>query len=142
MIVDLDLDVNPVPLARPRVVHGDNGPRTFTPRRSADFVDAFRWACAGAGWRGASREPLTDPIALEVKFWRRHRGNNRGDLDNMVKAVLDAGNGFLWVDDRQVVKITAELWGSGPSIDGRIHLRVEAPYLTSAEIIDRLSEGA
>lgn len=132
MIVDLDLDVNPVPLARPRVVHGDTGPRTFTPRRSADFVDAFRWACAGAGWRGATRHPIDEPIALGLKFWRRHRGNNRGDLDNMVKAVLDAGNKFLWVDDRQVVRITAELAASGPSIDGRIQLWIEAPYEASS----------
>ena len=30
------------------------------------------------------------------------------DIDNMAKAVLDAGNGVLWIDDRQVARIHAE----------------------------------
>ena len=29
------------------------------------------------------------------------------DLDNMIKAVLDAGNGVLWADDRQITDIVA-----------------------------------
>jgi Holliday junction resolvase RusA-like endonuclease len=31
---------------------------------------------------------------------------NGGDLDNIAKAVLDAGNGILWDDDRQIVSLS------------------------------------
>lgn len=31
----------------------------------------------------------------------------RGDVDNYVKTILDALNGIAWVDDSQVVKLTA-----------------------------------
>jgi len=31
----------------------------------------------------------------------------RGDIDNYVKTILDALNGIAWVDDNQVVKVTA-----------------------------------
>ena len=32
---------------------------------------------------------------------------SKGDLDNLLKAVLDAGNGILWKDDRQIVEANA-----------------------------------
>lgn len=34
----------------------------------------------------------------------------RGDLDNIVKAVLDAGNGVIWDDDQAVHDIHARRW--------------------------------
>lgn len=32
------------------------------------------------------------------------------DVDNYIKATLDACNGYLWKDDKQVKKIIAEKW--------------------------------
>jgi len=52
-------------------------------------------------WRGA---PLSGPVAIRV--WVRVAKGRRGDLDNYLKAALDAANGLLWCDDRQVVRCT------------------------------------
>lgn len=118
-ITRLELDVNPVPLARPRVVDG----RAFTPARSAAFCEEFRWALRAAGWR----RPIEVGLELGITLWRQHRGNNRGDLDNHVKAVLDAGNGFLWGDDRQIVAFHARFAAAGPRVVGAIHLELTYP---------------
>lgn len=118
MMVALEIPVNPVPLGRPRVMNG----RTFTPARSAEFADAFRWGLRAAGWRS---KPITMPVSLTLRFHRRHQGNNRGDLDNLVKAVLDAGNGWLWADDRQIVELHASFAEAGSHVDGRIELTID-----------------
>ncbi len=33
--------------------------------------------------------------------------SERGDLDNLLKGFLDAGNGILWHDDAQIVELRA-----------------------------------
>lgn len=47
------------------------------------------------------------PITVQMGFYCKGK---RGDLDNMIKALLDAGNGVLWKDDRQVVGINARVF--------------------------------
>jgi Holliday junction resolvase RusA-like endonuclease len=39
-----------------------------------------------------------------LRQWKTS-GFQRQDVDNVAKAVLDAANGVLWVDDRQVVQL-------------------------------------
>lgn len=82
-------------------------------------------------WKGAAvmlmqaamkgRAPLTGPLRLDVVAWfscpkgderkreprERRWSESQKDLDNIVKAVGDAGNGVLWLDDRQVCMIVA-----------------------------------
>lgn len=48
--------------------------------------------------------PLTCDVAVRIDVYRPIRS---GDLDNRLKAVLDAVRGLLFVDDRQVVEIHA-----------------------------------
>lgn len=115
----LDLPINPVPLGRPRVTNG----RTYTPPRSAEFQEAFRWRLLEAG----VRRPITEPLVLTLTFWRHHTGNNRGDLSNLIKAVEDAGNGFLWTDDRLIVELHARLADAGSQVVGRVLLRATYP---------------
>lgn len=82
----------------------------------------------------AGRPPLQGPLALQVFAWftmptSRHlkksprpaeRRVQKPDLDNVIKAVKDAATGVLWLDDRQVVALTAEKWtaaqGEAPCI--------------------------
>lgn len=50
--------------------------------------------------RPAFRQPLTGNLAVGCVFFRPNR--QRIDKDNLLKHVLDAGNGIAWVDDAQV----------------------------------------
>ena len=55
-------------------------------------------------------QPLIEgPIALEIGLFRAKKRDHRkdGDIDNYQKAILDAGNAVLWVDDRQIVDLHA-----------------------------------
>jgi len=49
-------------------------------------------------------EPLTRHVALNLTIFRPRR---KGDLDNYLKALLDAIKGSVYLDDDQVVEISA-----------------------------------
>ena len=49
--------------------------------------------------------PLVGPVAVFLDVYRPRR---RGDLDNILKATLDALNGIAYRDDDQVTEITAQ----------------------------------
>ena len=46
---------------------------------------------------------------FEVRIWTSQFGNKSHlDVDNIAKACLDALNGVVWRDDRQVMRVTSE----------------------------------
>lgn len=51
---------------------------------------------------------------------RRRACGSRNDADNIAKAVMDAGNGVLWLDDGQIAALRVEKW---------IGAQGEAPYV-------------
>ena len=69
-------------------------------------------------------DPFTGPLVVTIKAvyalpkgkYRKRvprlsePSQNAKDVDNIAKAVLDAGNGVLWVDDHQVWRLTVEKW--------------------------------
>lgn len=124
MTLRLDLAVNPVPLKRPIVVmprRPTGRIRAFTPDPAA-FVDEFRWAVKAAGVHA----PLAGPLRFSAQLWRRCKPRTtRGDLDNHVKAIWDAGIGFVWEDDSQFVAIGDVAFVEwGPEVVGRIVLEI------------------
>jgi Holliday junction resolvase RusA-like endonuclease len=65
--------------------------------------------------------PLEDVRCLCLVF----RGPARGDLDNLAGAVLDAGNGLIWRDDRVgVLPALALRWTKTPKADQSIYMKV------------------
>lgn len=46
--------------------------------------------------------PRAGPLAVSLHF---HRWRQIGDIDNLAKAFLDAGNGILWPDDRVIAEL-------------------------------------
>lgn len=54
--------------------------------------------------RGLDMLPGQTPLEVAITTFRC---NHRQDLDNIIKAVLDACNGVVWPDDRWVDKIAA-----------------------------------
>jgi Holliday junction resolvase RusA-like endonuclease len=66
-------------------------------------------------------EPLDEVRCLLLSF----RGPARGDLDNLAGAVLDAGNGLIWRDDRVGVLPTLALrWTKTHKEDQSIYIKV------------------
>lgn len=113
----------PVPKARPRVTaHG-----TYTPQSTREYEQRVRRAWQLAGSKTfAPGKPLAVavvagfPIPASLSEKRRAAMNGtphvkRGDLDNVVKAVLDALNGRAFVDDSLVWHIyAAKRWSPAP----------------------------
>lgn len=95
-------DLEPVPFKRAMT----NGKRRFNDRRYSEFKEVLAHIA-----RVYVRAPLKGKIKINVDFFRRKpkKITSRlwGDLDNHVKAVLDALNGVAFVDDSQVVEVHA-----------------------------------
>ncbi len=105
----------PVAQGRPRVAVRGGKPHAYQPARSAQAGWEIRQAARAA--LGA-QEPFSGPLAVTVTAWVRMPASvpksrrltaqptRRPDLDNFVKLTLD-GCSPLWVDDSQVVELSA-----------------------------------
>jgi crossover junction endodeoxyribonuclease RusA len=90
--VTLLIPGRPTPLQRSRTRSGKH----YLPTRSRAYRET-----AQAEWMAAGRPCLGDaPFAASMRFYGA-RAN--ADLDNLVKAILDALNELAFADDRQLV---------------------------------------
>ena len=95
--------IRPRPKARPRF----RG-HAYTPKETLEYERAIRSFVA-------LQDPvlMTGAVTLNVIFqYQRPKKapehkTGRPDLDNLIKGVMDALNGILWLDDAQVVRIHA-----------------------------------
>ena len=111
----------PVGKERPRA--GQHRVYTAPKTRSWERAAAFE---AKAAMKG--RPPLQGPLAAHVeaifpypKNWEKNRRllsyPSKIDLDNMVKAALDSLNNIAYIDDSQIVQITAlKAYGDKPGV--------------------------
>jgi len=88
----------PVPKGRPR---SNRSGHTYTPARTKQAEDAIRWQLKAQG-----AKPTSEPVEVVFHFSCKSK---TADLDNLVKLCLDACQGFLWENDRQVCRIVAEV---------------------------------
>lgn len=65
-------------------------------------------------------KPIDGPVRVYANFYRPRKS---GDLDNVLKALLDSVKGFLWHDDKQVVEIHAYRFDDKD--DPRVELTIE-----------------
>ena len=85
-----------IPTPRPRVSrYGTHYPKRYTDWLDSARVEAYR-ACGRVLWDG--------PVSVTVAFYGA-RAN--ADIDNLLKSVLDAIQGVLIVDDKQVQTVEA-----------------------------------
>lgn len=100
--VVLNFDGEPFPKGRPRFTCIRNKPHVYTDAKTlaAEEELAWRFRCEMVG------EPTQQDVALRAHFRVKSK---KSDLDNLVKTVLDAANGIVFNDDRQVVSIDATL---------------------------------
>lgn len=76
-----------------------NRGRTHRSKEANDYRDAVAYICNAAGV-----EPLDGDIAISMHFYRPAK---RGDLDNRLKQIFDALQGYAYHDDKQVSEIHA-----------------------------------
>ena len=89
--------------------------RAYTPGRTVAYESLIGMCAAGAM---AGRPPLAGPVSLIVvatfpipaSWSKRKRAaalwhTGKPDLDNMLKAIADGGNGILWGDDRCIARV-------------------------------------
>lgn len=119
----------PVAKERARTVRTRKGKtRTFTPERTETYekhVGVLAWAATrGRDWA------VTGNHAVEIRVFV---AADRSDLDNIVKAVLDGCTPALWVNDKSVRRIVAEL-----HVDrAKPRVEVEAwPVLEGARVVE------
>lgn len=112
----------PIPQGRPRFTKTGH---TYDPQRSRNYKQLVRfWVTQYLkkipGWK-----PFENALCVDLTFymgipssWTKKKrigasmGQIRpiartGDLDNMVKSILDANNGLLWVDDAIITDLSA-----------------------------------
>jgi Holliday junction resolvase RusA-like endonuclease len=100
IIASFSVDGRPIPCPRPRVVKG----HAYNPPN----YDAWRTECALVA-RGAmlGDEPVDCDVLLFLSV--RLEDGRHGDLDNYIKAVNDAIEGVVFVNDKQVKRIAAKM---------------------------------
>ena len=126
--VTIEIPFEPVAAVRPKVTRWN----TYYPGKYGKYLPEVRdWL--NVHWKLAiPRSTLLDVTAyFELKRPKSHYGTGRNsgqlkksaalvphqDVDNLLKGVLDAGNGVVWEDDTSVVKVEAEkAYGSGRTL--------------------------
>lgn len=98
------IQCEPVPWNRPRTM---GGKRWFVPKKQTECRDAIahQVRIALGGGPGFGTAALQVEITVIVPAPRKPSVPfpSRFDVDNGCKGVLDALNGLLWTDDRQIV---------------------------------------
>ncbi len=95
-------EITPVPLGRTKINTQNKG--RYLDAKSKKFKQDFQILLRVA----FKQQPLTAPLALTLHFYKNAEPTSKtryGDIDNLEKAVLDACNGILWLDDRQIVEM-------------------------------------
>ncbi len=93
------------PKAMPRAARDGRGSRhTYMPDDYMAYRDALSYAMIAARRQAGAELIQGLPVGLVVTFQLGTR--RRVDMDNLLKTVMDAGNGVLWTDDWQVAEVT------------------------------------
>ena len=112
----------PIPQGRPRFTKTGH---TYDPQRSRNYKQLVRFWVTQHLKKIDGFKPYEDALCVDLTSylgiptsWSKQKriqasqGQIRpivrnGDIDNMVKAILDANNGLLWVDDAIITDLSA-----------------------------------
>lgn len=98
--------VEPMPAPRPR--SSSHGSGVYMPTEYTAYRDALAWMMIAARRKAEHQAIFRAPVGLVVQFARSTR--RKVDLDNLLKTVMDAGNGgVLWADDSLIHNLRAML---------------------------------
>lgn len=120
MRVTFTVPGQPVGKQRPRVVRAGGGVRTYTPEKTVNYENQvrleYRRQCGTVSF--GEGVPLSLSITAYFQIPKsvsrarrrdmlehRVRPTVKADADNVAKIIADAGNGFIYPDDRQIVDL-------------------------------------
>lgn len=98
MIVRFEIPVNPQPKKR---VRRGRGGVWYTPPETVAYEQELALH-AQLQMVEHDLSIMRQPLMLSCDFYRE--GNRGVDLDNLIKALKDAFNGVVWIDDKQVIE--------------------------------------
>jgi len=119
--ISVTIPGEPVAQGRPRFSTHGGFPRAYDPKKSKEGKQSVRFFVANQ-MEKEGLAPLEGPIMMQAQFgiklptsqerkrnpkprmWR----NKKPDLDNLIKLVKDACSGIAFLDDNQIVKVSAE----------------------------------
>ena len=116
--IRIEIPGAPVSKKRPRFFRRGNHVGTYNPQESEESKTMWHIAQAVNG-----QKPLGVPVEMHMTFFMPIPSSTpkslqkqmelspvphtkKPDLDNLIKHVLDAANGVLFVDDRQIHSVT------------------------------------
>ena len=105
----IDIQIDAVPQGRPRFYRG----RTYDPPQSKQFKKDLATLVNSLD----NSAFYTGELKLKIDIYRDKKSvtsRRYGDIDNLVKAILDGLNGVLWQDDKQIsdLHVTKNLSGT------------------------------
>ena len=122
----------PVGKGRPRFARRGNFVSTYSPQKTKTYEDEIRMMAKAAM---GSSEPLETPVTVAIyirvgiptSFSKQKRKDalegilkptKKPDADNILKCFLDAMNGIVYLDDKQVVNIhLTKLYAEIPAVE-------------------------
>lgn len=125
----------PVGKGRPRFARRGEHVRAYTDGKTANYENLVRLAAAQAM---AGSAPMKRPVALLLTMnmpipssWSKKRqdlavrgligATVKPDLDNVCKAIADAMNGIVYLDDKLIVSATiVKQYGTVPHVSVRV----------------------
>ena len=119
-----EFDIEPVEQARPRATRFGKGIRLYDPKKVTVFKRQLGML-AKQQMLDRGLEPYDGPLEVCMVFYRPvqaslsgkerarwlsgvHRPTVKPDLSNYIKALEDALNGILWVDDNLIISLEAK----------------------------------
>jgi Holliday junction resolvase RusA-like endonuclease len=122
----------PIGKGRPRFAKRGNFVSTYTPQKTKTYEDEIRLMAKAA--MGGS-EPLETPVTVAIyirvgipaSFSKQKRKDalanierptKKPDIDNIAKCFLDAMNGIVYLDDKQVVSLhITKVYAETPAVE-------------------------
>lgn len=105
VLVHLTIPGEPVSKARARFTNYRSPNRAYTPEKTRQAEETFAWAFRKTvpGWKP---KPSIGFGVMAIFYTESFQ---RRDVDNMLKLILDAFNGIIWVDDVQVSEVAGRV---------------------------------
>ncbi|MBA7630002.1 hypothetical protein ES703_37510 [subsurface metagenome] len=103
--VHLTIPGEPISKQRPRFSINKNG-RVYTPRQTRESEEWIGWQIKNA-YQGLMPD-VDYAFGVRIMFYQSNQ--QRRDLDNMTKLILDACTRVVWEDDSQVTEIIAHVF--------------------------------